>query len=73
MAKAKKKATTTARDSTKERTNGNRTAAWSFTGAFTLIGLGFGFLYGQILPGLFLGIGIGLLVSMILRYRHATK
>jgi len=43
---------------------------WSFTGAFTVLGLGIGFFANEIVGGLLVGLGIGLLLTSYLRYKN---
>ncbi len=44
--------------------------AWAFTGAFVLLGMGFGFLFGQLVAGIFIGVGLGILISVIAQLRR---
>lgn len=40
-----------------------------FIPAFLFIGMGFGFLFDQLVPGIMLGLGVGFLFALISRYK----
>ena len=48
-------------------------AGWLFLPAFMMIGMGLGFLYGNVAIGLFIGMGTGFLVKAILSYRNSIN
>ena len=50
----------------KEEVN-RKTGSGLWVPAGLLIGMGFGFLYNQLVPGLFIGLGVGFLIFAILK------
>jgi hypothetical protein len=45
-------------------------SAGIFVPAGLLLGMGFGFLYGQLVAGLFIGLGLGFLVMAVVKVRE---